>query len=166
MSESLWRLLKVERGAVVARQQWTALMALCPPCHHMTAELYGSGPRSRLPNSPRHHLVHLVAFTMTLLLFHSREPPCQSSQKKKKKKNPNRWSRAGNRRHANHGSFDRRSYLIIQPSGRPGRHWAARAAYCTICVSNCYDIELRVASERREVGRCFSEVRHRVNVKC
>lgn len=143
-------------AAAVARQQWTALMAPCPSCHHMTTCCTVEALRSRLPNSPRHHLVHLVASTITLLLFHSREPPCQSSRK-----NPNRWSRAGNRRHANHGSFDRRSYLIIQPSGRPGRDSAARAAYCTICVSNCYDIELRVASE----GRCFSEVRHGVNVK-
>lgn len=159
MSESLWSLLKVERGGCgeITMDSFDGAVPAMPPYDDV---LYSRSPQSRLPNSPRHHLVHLVASTITLLLFHSREPPCQSSRK-----NPNRWSRAGNRRHANHGSFDRRSYLIIQPSGRPGRDSAARAAYCTICVSNCYDIELRVASERLEVGRCFSEVRHRVNVK-
>lgn len=34
------------------------------------------------------------------------------------KKKPKQMEPAGNRRRANHGSFDRRSYLIIQPSGR------------------------------------------------
>lgn len=47
----------------------------------------------------------------------------------------------GNRRHANHGSFDWRSYLIIQPSGRLG-YKSIHAPHCTICVSNCCSFKL------------------------
>lgn len=142
MSESPRRLFKVASGGggETTMDSFDGAAPVVPPYDGV---LYSRGPEwsADFQTVPQHHLLHLAASTITLLLFESREPPCQSSRK-----NPNRWSRPGNRRHANHGSFDRRSYLIIQPSCRPGRESAARAAYCTICVSNCYDIELRVAS--------------------
>lgn len=46
----------------------------------------------------------------------------------------------GNRMHANYGSFDWRYYLIIRPSGHLGEE-SINAAYCTICVSNCYNTQ-------------------------
>lgn len=142
MSESQRRLLKVASGGETTMDSFDGAAPIMPPYDGVR---YSRGPewRADFQTVPQHHLVHLVASTITLSLLHAREPPCQSSEK-----TPNRWSRPGNRRHENHGSFDRRSYLIIQPSRRPGREWAARAAYCTICVSNCYDTERRVASSR------------------
>lgn len=76
-----------------------------------------------------HHLVYLSHPQLHYCCF-TRTSHCVKAPKTKQ------MELVGNRRHANHGSFDWGSCLIIQPSGHLGED-LMQAAYCTICVSNC-----------------------------
>lgn len=89
-----------------------------------------------------HHLVYLSRPQLHYCCF-THTSHCVRALKTKQ------MERAGNRRHANHGSFDWRSYLIIQPSGHLGDD-SIHAAYCTICVSNCYKIQLIMSYTKDE----------------
>lgn len=132
MSESLWGLFKVKSAGETmdSFDNTVSVMLLLQTIWHRAVQ-YALEQTSK---QSLHHLVYLSHTQLHYCCF-THTSHCVRALKTKQ------MERAGNRRHANHGSFDRRSYLIIQPSGHPGRD-SVHAAYCTICVSNCYNIKL------------------------
>lgn len=133
MSESLWRLLRV-----IGRQS-TAF------CHASSQTIWHRAVQYAMEQTFKQSLHHLVYLSHPQLHYccFTRTSHCVRALKTKQ------MELVGNRRHANHGSFDWRSYLIIQPSGHLGED-SVHAAYCTICVSNCYNIQLIMSETKDE----------------
>lgn len=132
------------RGSLKLVRQYKALMKQFLSCFladHMTPCCTVAYALDQTFKQSLHHLVYLSHPQLHYCCF-THTSHCVRALKTKQ------MELVGNRRHANHGSFDWRSYLIIQPSGHLGEE-SIQAAYCTICVSNCYNIQLIMGYTKR-----------------